>query len=503
MPGTGGVVHWAALDLGSNSFHLLLVRREGDGFVVVERLKEKVQLLAGFDGGALQPGAHSRGTACLRRFAQRLASLHPDRIVAMGTYALRQASDAGAMVAAHQRVVGAPLEIISGEREAELVYRAVDYYAGQSGLSRLVLDIGGGSTELAVGSGPQPVAVTSVALGCVALKDRCFAGPRTLPGDYARAKAAAVMALHDALADSNLQSAGKPAAVFGTSGTVQSVLTVLRANGLAWDSITRDGLAELEAGLLDGRWVLHAGLPGLAPDRVDIFPPGLAVLAACMEVLDLPEVRYVDVSLLHGMVCEALAKETALPNEDLKSTSVLALADRFGVDRAHARRVQRCAAGLFDAVQQAWDLEPELAQLLGFAAQLHELGTAVNARHYHRHGGYVVKHADLAGFGADEQGVLALLIRGHRRSLPVLAFSAYDPEQGTRLLKLVALLRIAVILERSHSDAHSPVVGCTANATTLRLQLGDAWLQAHPLSARELEVEVGQLAGAGLTLTFG
>ena len=155
------------------------------------------------------------------------------------------------------------------------------------------------------------------------------------------------------------------------------------------------------------------------------------------------------------------------------------------------------------AVQQAWDLEPELAQLLGFAAQLHELGTAVNARHYHRHGGYVVKHADLAGFGADEQGVLALLIRGHRRSLPVLAFSAYDPEQGTRLLKLVALLRIAVILERSHSDAHSPVVGCTANATTLRLQLGDAWLQAHPLSARELEVEVGQLAGAGLTLTFG
>ncbi len=487
---------WAAIDLGSNSFHLLLARPSGASFVLVERLKEKVQLLGGFSDGRIQEAAIRRGLECLARFAQQLRPVPAAQIRVMGTCALREADNAEVFIDAANALLPAPVEVISGAREAELIYTAINHHLDNPDLARLTIDIGGGSTEFAWGDGARPGAADSLSLGCVSLTNRFFAPGGDVSSGYRQAKAYALDTLTASLSRS---ASDDSAAVFGTSGTIESIYTVLRANGWCREMLTREAMTRLEAELLDGHWVWGAGLPGLAPDRVDIFPAGAAILSACFEALELQVMRYVDVSLLHGMMCEAVVttQETSL-DED----SVRQLAQRFGVDQDQAARVERTVMSLLQGCLPGWPaLETQRALLL-WAARLHEIGAHISRRHYHRHGAYIVKHAELPGFVDEQQARLALLIRGHRRSLPGLAFQAYEPETAETLKRLTALLRIAVILERSHNDADSPQVTASANAGALQLTLPEGWLAAHPLSARELEVEIEQLAAGGVSLSL-
>ena len=529
---------WVALDLGSNSFHMLLIQEESAGFVVVDRLKEKVQLLAGFDDGRIADPAFERGIRCLRRFAQRARSVPAERITLMGTYALRAARNSGEFCREVERIFGTALNVISGQEEAELIFDAVVRRTSRTLGEALVIDIGGGSTELARGSAKPHLArdedgsrrssaqsAVSVEMGCVAFKDRYFSPPMTQSTGFAAARNAARACLQTALCDlPTFSSIDTSVACLGTSGTVESVQTVLRANGWDWEEISREGIERLSAAIVDEQWIVDAGLPGLAPDRVDIFPAGVAILAACFDVLGIDRIRFADVSLLHGMVFKALderdrlhestpSQQTAVEQQAEASydwiehmsveADVRALARRFSVDAAQADRVWRTARALFDQSDSAWwDEDTDCLTLLRWACQLHEIGMRVNARHYHRHGSYIIKHADLPGMDQHRQSMLALLIRGHRRSLPGLAFQAFDPQLSDMLLRLVALLRIAVILERSHNDSDSPQLRVRARGRCIELDCGDGWLDAHPLSAKELEVEAEQLQAADLTLSF-
>jgi exopolyphosphatase/guanosine-5'-triphosphate,3'-diphosphate pyrophosphatase len=491
MPNSGDL--FAALDLGSNSFHLLLVRPEGKGFVVVERLKEKVQLLSGFANGEIRPEAMDRGVACLSRFAQRLRPVAADRIRVVGTCALRQAGNRDAFAARAEQILGCPVDVISGAEEARLVYLGVAHHVPRTG-GRLVIDIGGGSTEFAWGEQVHAAHKVSVDVGCVALTDEHFAGLATQSTGYRAARDAARSQLAKALAD----VAHTPVeTVFGTSGTIESVAMVLAANGWAAEGITREGLDRLEEAIVTDRWVIDAGLPGLAPDRVDIFPAGVAIVSACFDVLSLERLEYVDVSLMQGIVCDVLTESTAA---DRRTASVADLAERFAVDEAQANRVRRLAAHLFGQASDWWEGDHEYRELLDWAAALHELGIHIDPRHYHRHGAYILKHCDLAGLSELQQRMLALLVRGHRRSFPGLSFRAFSGELSESLMRLVAILRIAVILERSHSDADSPCVDFSVAGDSMTLSCPTGWLANHPLSARELEVEKGQLATVGLEL---
>jgi exopolyphosphatase/guanosine-5'-triphosphate,3'-diphosphate pyrophosphatase len=493
---------WAALDLGSNSFHLLLARPVGASFVIVERLKEKVQLLAGFNAGRIQLEAEQRGLGCLARFAQRLSSVDPARIKVMGTYALRQADNAAEFTAAAQRVLGVPVDVIDGEYEARLIYTAVAHQASHDTDPRLVIDIGGGSTEFAVGTGMDVGAAESVNIGCVSCKDLHFNTGMLQSIGYPAAKQMAIAALTESLRTGAVQqtiSRWSNYSVFGTSGTIESIQTVLAANGWSRGAITAEAMARLEAAIVEDRWVIEAGLPGLAPDRADIFPAGVAILSACFEVLNIERLEHVDVSLLQGIMCENLVADV---EADLREDSVVQLARRFSADSAQAERVRKCAADLFRQSASWWNGDEECEDLLRWAATLHELGVQISARHYHRHGAYIVKHAELPGFSSHLQSVLALLIRGHRRSMPGLAFQAFDPQLAHKLLRLVGLLRLAVILQRSHSDADSPQPLLTVDDNEVQLDCGNGWLAAHPLSHRELIVEQRQQATAGIQLTL-
>ncbi len=470
-----------------------MVRPSGGSFVVIERLKEKVQLLSGFSDGRIQPPAAARGLECLARFAQRLKPIPPERILAMGTCALREADNAADFIGAAANVLPVPVRVIDGEREAQLVYAAVDHHLDGPGSARLVIDIGGGSTEFAWGSSASPDGAVSATLGCVSSRNRFFDGAADFAAAYRRARSAAFAGLDGCLSNAPRMQGMQ---VYGTSGTIQSIQTVLAANGWSSEAITADAMALLEREFLEGRWVRGVGMPGLAPDRIDIFPAGVALLAACFEKLEIQALEYVDVSLLHGMVCEAVVTAT---ESSLHEDSVSQLAGRFAIDDAQAARVERTALALYNQALPAWPEIAEYAELFRWAARLHEIGTQISTRHYHRHGAYIIKHAELPGFADWQKNMLALLIRGHRRSLPGLAFQAFPASAVEQLQRLVALLRIAVILERSHNDADSPAVSFSVVERRLDLTLPPGWLQAHPLSARELEVERDQLEGGGFT----
>lgn len=491
--------YWAAIDLGSNSFHLLLVRPYGASFEVVERLKEKVQLFAGFADGRLTDAAQARGLACIARFAQRLRSVPRRNILIMGTFALRRAENSNTFCAAANKILGTRVEVISGEEEARLIYLAVAHHLPTSDTPRLVIDVGGGSTELALGQRAHTHDQNSVDIGVVALRDRFFGDLGMRIEGYAAAKQYAVEALQEGVMTTpiaHMTEAARELRVYGTSGTMESMQTVLAANGWITDTITRGALLRLEAALLAGRWVIEAGVPGLAPDRTDIFPAGVAIVSALFAVLKLESLDYVDVSLLQGMICDAVVVDV---EQDLRDGSVARLADLYGVDEQQARRVERRAMDLYAQSNTWWEGDEECARLLRWAAQLHEIGAHINPKNYHRHGGYVVTHTELPGFGPTQKRMLALLIRGHRRSIPWLAFQSFTDDLADLLIRLVTLLRIAVVLERGHAEENHDVV-LTIDGDTMTLRLTADWWETHPLSARELAVEVGQLSNVGLTL---
>lgn len=486
---------FAAVDIGSNSIHLLLARRVGDGFETVERLKEKVQLLAGFDGVRLHPGAISRGEACLARFAQRLAGLPRSHIQMAGTHALREAGEDSEFPGLAARILGVPLEVVSGAEEARLVYLGVAHHASpEPGERRLVVDVGGGSTEFAWGDGSasvEPAQVATFKLGCVALRDRYFTPDAGQAEAFIRARAEASTLLRH----NGTLEAGD---VIGTSGTVESIQAVLAANGWGGDVISRDGLRALTDAVVSGRWLVDAGVPGLVPERVDIFPAGLAIVDALFEALDLEHMRFVDAALEDGLLCRRLSPGSIAA--DQRSRTVERLMERFRVDPAQAARVRTTALALFDATAAWWPQPRRWRPLLGWAAELHELGRAVAPARYHRHGAYLLQNSDLRAFSQAEQSQLVLLLRGHRRAFPGLVLRGWSEEVRADLVRLLALLRIAVILNRSHTDADMPAVRAITEPERLRLSLPDGWLAAHPLSAKELTVEASQLRDAGIRL---
>jgi exopolyphosphatase/guanosine-5'-triphosphate,3'-diphosphate pyrophosphatase len=411
----------------------------------------------------------------------------------VGTHALREAANRDAFVAEAERIMGTRLRVIPGEEEARLIYTGVAHHAPFKGDgTRLVIDIGGGSTELAWGTGTRPAELLSCKTGCVSLTDACFRSATDQEAAYraARARAAAALA--------PLAGRSGGVEVIGTSGTVESVQQVVAANGWGAERITREGLLAVVDAITRGRWLVEAGLPGLAPDRVDIFPAGVAVLDVLFEILDLSSLQWVDASLQQGLLFEQFGPGD--PAAELQARTVALLQAKFGVDVLQAQRVRRTALALFDQLSGWWAEPSHWRSLLGWAAELHEVGLAVAAGHYHRHGAYVLRHAHMRGFSRPEQSQLALLVRGHRRSFPGLAFAGLETRSGRELTRLLVLLRLAVILERSHSDRDSPRVAASAAGEGMLLELEAGWLAGHPLSRRELEVEAAQLASAGIRL---
>lgn len=496
MDVTRGSDLFAAVDLGSNSFHMILARREGADLVIVDRLREMVRLAAGLDADRLlSSDARERALACLHRFRQRLLDIPGRNIRVVGTSALRQARDADEFVAAAEAALDHRIEIVSGMEEARLIYLGVAHSLAPDG-RRLVIDIGGGSTEFIVGKGFDPLHKASLHMGCVGHSREFFADGRMTRKRFARAELAA--RVHIEPIEQHFRELDWQEAI-GASGTIRAVAAAIRNAGWGRGSITADGLDHLRDTLIDARRIERIDLDGVKAERRPVFPGGVAILRAAFSALGIRQLRVADGAMREGLLHDLRGR---MEDDDTRGASVERLAERFHADLLQAGRVQESACRLCEQVRASWELDEEAVRLLRWAATLHEIGLDIGYGSYHKHGAYIVVNTDLAGFSRDEQRQLGMLVRLHRRKFNPGVLRGLDEAESRVLARLAVLLRIAVVLHRGRSPRPLPRIDAEAQGSRLRLRFPGRWLADHALTRADLEEEVQLLRAAGFQLDF-
>ncbi len=487
---------FAAVDLGSNSFHLVVARLRHGELQIIDRLQEMVQLAAGLDaGGRLTAEATARALACLERFGQRLRGVCADSLRAVGTSTLRRSRNRGEFLARAERALGVRIEIVSGREEARLIHVGVAHGIPANG-SHLVVDIGGGSTELVVGEGLEARRMESLHMGCVGMSRAHFGDGRITPRRMEKAVTAARLELEPVEA----QFHGKQRAVYGSSGTIRAVGAVVREAGWSADAITLDALRKLKEAVLKAGGVRRLKLEGLSADRAPVFPGGIAILLAVFEALEIDAMRVAESALREGVLFDLVGRTR---HTDIRGRSVAALCTRYAIDAAQAARVEGTALEVFARVTGPWGLGEEDAALLGWSARLHEVGLAISHSQYHKHGDYLIRNADLLGFSTPEQQCLATLVRAHRRKFPEAEIRMLPKADAVKVRRLALILRLAALLHRSRTPTALPPLAVSAVDRGLRLSLPWDWLAAHPLTAADLAQEREYLARAGLEILIG
>jgi exopolyphosphatase/guanosine-5'-triphosphate,3'-diphosphate pyrophosphatase len=484
----------AAVDLGSNSFHLIIAKIDHGEMRPVEILAEKVQLGAGLVKGRLTEEAIERGLACLTRFAQLLGSFAPERIRVVGTNALRVAKNRYEFTRPARRILGTRVDVIYGREEARLVYLGVAHTLADDAQSRLVIDIGGGSTECIIGERFEPRHLESLQMGCVSYSRSCFPKGRISADNYRRAYDRARLEI------SHIRYRYKSdqwAECVGSSGTLQSIESVLNLNGWCDNGIDRKGLAKLEKRLLKFKRFEDISLEGLSEQRRNVIAAGVAITSALFDVLGIERMRTSKGALREGVIYDLMGR---LSHEDVRERTINALMQRYAVDNQTADIVEQRVRLLFDGTCESWELDPGDLDLLRWAARSHEIGMAISHKHFNRHSAYLLRNADLSGFSQDEQAQLAILAQGHRGKLRAALFAELGESERPRLLRLVTLLRLATSLKYVESLERLPEFAVRARGDSLTLDFPGGWLAQHPLTAQELERESEILAKFGLDL---
>lgn len=486
----------AAVDLGSNSFHLIVAELQGTEVRVIDRLREMLRFGSGLDAqGRITALAARRALACLRRFGQRLQTLKAGQVRAVGTNTLRTARNAKEFLRHAEAALGHPIEIISGVEEARLIYQGVTSALPAGDERRLVVDIGGGSTELIVGRGSQPRLLESLSMGCVSMTDMHFPKLAVTRRGFRDALLNARQQLEPVQAE--LRRQGWQRAV-GSSGSIRAVENVCRTLGWQRQGITLECLQRLAQRLIRQQHLKHASVPGLADERLPVFAGGLAVLTAVFEALDLQYLEVSNRALREGVVQDMAGR---LKGQDARVDAVERLAMRYAVDIRQVKRVEATALQIFKAVAGVWRLDHECRRLLSWAAWLHECGLAVAHSGYHKHGAYIVANTEMAGFSRQEQSLLAALVRLHRRKFALNALEELDYKWQGRLRRLAVILRLAVLLHRGRDDRNVPKLTARARGASLQLRISRGWINKFPLTHADLIEEKQLIRGSGVRLS--
>lgn len=480
----------AAVDLGSNSFHLQIGRVVGDRIHPVDALREPVRLAAGLTRNQrLDRAAQRRALAALGRFGEHLRGFPAAAVRAVGTNALRVARNAPDFLAEARMALGFPVEVLYGPEEARLIYLGVSHDLPQSGEPRLVVDIGGGSTEFIIGRDRTANLTASLPLGCVDFSRRYFPGGRIDAIAMQRAVIAAAVEVQRIAA--SFKAGGWERAV-ASSGMARTIGGLLREGGWCERGVSAAGLGRLRERLAETRSVSGMSLSPLRPDRAAILPGGVAILSAIFDLLELTYMDVSDAALRQGVLYDLLGR---LRHCDPRGETVRDLARRYGVDSLQAQRVNALAQRLHAELAPARE-EAERC-MLEWAAQLHEIGLSIAPACYPRHSAYIVRNADMPGFSRDEQARLADLVLAH----------CDQPDGATPCWQdainrpLFVSLRLAALFLRGRADVALPWIGCTMTEAGVSLTLPRGWLMAHPLIGAALEAEAAEWQRQGLRLT--
>jgi exopolyphosphatase/guanosine-5'-triphosphate,3'-diphosphate pyrophosphatase len=466
---------------------------------IIDRLKETVRLSEGLRrNGQLSRAARKRALLCLSRFGERLRNMRASTVRAAGTSTLRRASDSQAFRKDAEEALGHPIEVISGIEEARLIYSGVTHSLPPYEGTRLVMDIGGGSTELILGQGAKPKALESLHLGCVGMTEKFFRRGKISRRNFEHARLAARLEI--APVQTFFRDAADIEAI-GTSGTILATAAVARELGLIEvNDLTPAVLEQIIGKVLKFDNTSALVLPGLQQPRAQVWPGGLAILVELLGVLGVERLRTSDGALREGLLYDHLGR---LQHEDARARSVRAMARRFSIDSAQAARVAGTARMLLMQCAHAWQLESDLAgRLLEWAATLHEIGLDISHDGFQRHGAYIAENADMPGFPHAEQRALAYLIANQRRELNLRYGRSLPASWRDQAFRLALLLRLAVLLHRSRSTADLPPVRLTVGKKDVKLVFPKGWLRENPLTLADLRRERAYLRQAGFKLRF-
>jgi len=488
--------HLAAIDLGSNSFHMIVARYTLGQLRVVDRLRETVRMADGLDSkGGLSDESRERALDCLSRFGQRIRDVPTARVRALATNTVRQLRDPMGFLMPAEAALGKPIEVVSGREEARLIYLGVAHsQPPKQDQLRLVIDIGGGSTEFIIGRGMNTLERESLQAGCIASTRRFFPGGKL---SKKRWKEALTEIGAEFQQFAQLYRALGWQEAIGSSGTNKAIGDICAAMKLTKGAVTAEALPQVRERLLQAERIEDIDLPGLSNDRRPIIAGGVLVLEAAFEALGLQRLMVSKAAMREGILFDMLGRGSGNDPRDL---SVASLIQRYGIDEVQASRVEATALRLHEQVAEDWNLNDDDARMLGWAARLHELGLVIAHSQYHQHGAYVLENSDIAGFSRQEQQVLASLVRTHRRGVPKTAFDALPDRLLLSAKRKAALLRLAVLLHRAHEADPIPRLELTAHDDELHLVVDRAWIEARPLLKSDLIGEPEDMQGLGITL---
>jgi exopolyphosphatase/guanosine-5'-triphosphate,3'-diphosphate pyrophosphatase len=479
----------AAVDLGSNSFRLQVARVEGEQLYMLDGLREPVRLAAGLTADKyLDADAQQRALAALGRFAERLRDLPREAVRAVGTNSLRVAKNAADFIPQAERALGFPIEVIAGHEEARLIYLGVAHGLPPSKDNRLVMDIGGGSTEFIIGNGFTPLKLESLYMGCINFSNRFFPDGKITKQNLKQAELAARNELQTIVADYK----GQWQQAFGSSGTAKAIAEILEQNGYSKSGITREGLDKLRAHLLAAGDVQKLNLPGLRADRIPTLAGGFAILYAAFCELDITCMEAATGALREGVLYDLWGR---FHDNDVRAVTVQQFMQRYHVDTRQAGRVATLA-NVFAQQFLGSEIDEDTLHTLNWAASLHEIGISVAHSGYHKHTAYITANADMPGFSKKEQARLSLLTLAQRGSLNKLQGQLKNTEDYL----LAMSLRLAVLFYRNRSDSSLPNLHGSFSGTKFQLAIDTDWLAQNPLTETALQDEVKQWKTLGISL---
>jgi len=484
----------AAVDLGSNSFRLQLARVVDDHLIFHDSLREVVRLGAGLsDDKTLSDEALNRAIECLNRFGERLRGLPPQAVRAVATNTFRVAKNAPQLLKAAQEALGFPIEIIAGREEARMIFVGVSHSLTKAEHKRLVIDIGGGSTEFIIGEGLEPVEMESLYMGCVSYSLKYFADGKITEEAFERAQIAAATEIQTIA--KNFKPKHWQEAI-GSSGTARTLGEVLRLNGLTDGAVTLEGLYQLRQLLIGAKEVKKIQLQGLSVDRSSVISGGLAIMIAAFEGLSIEKLTVANSALREGVLYELLGR---MQHDDTRDATVNSFMRRYHVDRDQVKRVQSLSILLLSQVEHKLSGDVAVAkQYLGWAAKLHEIGVSIAHGGYHKHSAYIIENADMPGFSKMEQESLGFLVRAQRRSLAKLQMPALSEDRTV----LVMIFRLAVLFHRNRLHITPPELNLAWHKAGFGLDVEPGWLAKNPLTDAELASEVVYWKDLNITLSL-
>ncbi|MDC8445154.1 MAG: exopolyphosphatase [Nitrosomonas sp.] len=489
---------YAAIDLGSNSFHMIVANYTDGRLQVIDRIKEMVRLASGLnEAHELSEESMQLALACLQRFGQRINEIPATNIRAVGTNTLRQARNGNFFLSRAETALNHSIEIISGQEEARLIYQGVAHSNYDETSKRLVIDIGGGSTELIIGRGYDIYSRDSLYMGCVNMSQRFFDDGKI------KAKKINKTVLFARQELESIETVYKKTGwdvVLGASGTISAIRDVVQAQGWCENGITAGALAMLVDTLIAIGDSQAITFESLSEHRKPVFASGVAVLLGIFDALNLDRINVSSGALREGLLLDLIGR---MHNEDIRDKTITDVCQRYGIDTEQADRVKATAESFFHQSRSEWQFnKKDDLKLLQWGALIHEIGLSIAHAQHHRHGDYLITYSDLPGFSRQEQNQLAKLVRCHRRKFPLEELTAIPEAARLTITRLGILLRLAVLLHRSRSNSELPEIRIQTQMNKIHLHFPEGWLAGHPLTLADLQNEQDYLHAAGFKLTF-